>query len=258
MSARLASTLLGSALLSAVALAGCAEPAPGLPEPALPGFADTSPAQLERVFSAAAGFDLDASVLLAYLFLNRNAPTACPAVVTSGLDTTVTGGCTNDDGTRIEGTIAIHNLASGSTSPMKDPSQPSSIEIDFAVTPPASERTAFEGRVEISAPWDVRSDLTIDVDGVASMSRLALSCNPRYSCTVLAGSEIEIPELGIASVEGSWQLLGPPKGLVTVRSTDELVLHIASRNPNNCVPYTIGDKTGTVCPRKLLQTLGPL
>lgn len=94
---------------------------------------------------------------------------------------------------------------------------------------------------------NLSGDLTIDTEGIASTSRLTLVCTIDATCTASSDSEIEISDLGVASVEGTWGLSELPRGRVTVRGADVLVFDVDSRDENGCVPYTIGDKRGTVC-----------
>src|SRR5262245_38326070 len=104
----------------------------------------------------------------------QNAPTSCPRVVTDRQDTTVTGGCTDEDGVRFEGSLEIHNLPGLEIeNPAYDPSQSSSIELDFRVTSPQGEDVVLDGKVERNVA-DILGDLTIEAQGIESISRLAM------------------------------------------------------------------------------------
>lgn len=249
---RFTSLLLASSLLSVVALAGCSESDVSSEEAR---FADATPAQLERVYSAASARDLVAAMLLSAQFSGQNAPGACPAIVTVGQDTTVTGGCTTEDGVRVDGSIAMHNLFGLEEDFAYDPTHPSSIELDFRVTTSQGERIDLDGRIELEKfeQFRFQGDLTISAGGVASTSRLTLDCNSE-PCTALPGSEIELSDLGGGSVEGAW--LGGSDGSVTVRGADVLVIDVAAdSDKNGCAPYTIGDQRGIVCPSDDLERL---
>jgi len=235
---RLTCLWLSSSLLAAAALGGCAEPRD-------PRFADASLAQLERTFEAASGVELGATLLMGISVSGQDSPDSCPKIVTTGPDTTATGGCTIEDGVRMEGSIRVHNLP-GVAGPAYDPSQPGSVEIDVRFTHPQGEDVVLDGRVELDGAR-ISGDLTVDAEGITSTSRLALTCKDQSPCTPAADSEIEISGLGRAGVEGMWRL-GPPSGRVTARGTDVIVFDIDGRDGEGCVPYTInGVPRGPVC-----------
>lgn len=190
MSLRLASLCLSPSLLLASALAGCAE-APQA------RFADASPAQLERALRAASGHDLVSALVLGIALSGKHQPTECPAIVTAGQDTTVTGGCTRENGTRLEGTIAIHNLPSWEDDSEYDPSKPGSVELDFRIVFPQHDEIVLDGRVELLEEPEQRISgaLTLDTEGIASTSRLDFGCEDG-ACDMAPGAEIEISELG--------------------------------------------------------------
>lgn len=235
MSSRLVSLCLSSSLLSAAALAGCAD------DPRA-RFADASLAQLDRTFTSSIGDDLAAAMILGINLAGKSDPAACPAVTTTGVDTTVTGGCTTEHGARFDGAIAIHNVESFPAT------EPGSVELDLQFTSREGERYAFVGRVDLDAAG-VRGDLTLDVGGIQSTSRLDFRCEGGETCTLSPGAEIEISELGTASVEVS-SAGASLDGLLEVRGEDVLVLDLeqAHRTPGNCAPYAVGEQRGTVCP----------
>jgi hypothetical protein len=255
MSLRITSILLSSSLLSVVALAGCAESGASSEETS---FADATPAQLERVYSASAGHDLGSALILGAVFSGENDTGGCPAIVTQGQDTTVTGGCTMEDGGRVDGSIAIHNLNGFEENPAYDPAEPGFVKLDFHVTTSQGERIDLDGRVDFNGRVEldgvrVQGDLTIGAGGVGSTSRLTLSCVDG-TCTILPGSEIELSDLGGGSVEGTWGT-GASSGRVTVRGADVLVIDIAGQDEKQCAPYEIGAKRGIVCPRDVLDLI---
>lgn len=260
MSPRLTSLSLASSLVSAIALAGCSEP------PAR--FADASLAQLDRAYTASTGVELLSAVLfgsnLVDSHVNSADPTGCPAVTTAGLDTTVTGGCTDADGARIAGSVRTHNLQPLG-GPAADPAQPRSIDLDYHITTRENRRIALVGHVELdsrsASPFDLsasrlQGDLTIDVGGIESTSRLDINCDGAGVCTASPGSEIAISDLGSAGVEGAWRLDESPTGRVILRGEDELVLDIAGQAADGCVPYSLGEQRGKVCRSRFFRPLG--
>jgi hypothetical protein len=227
-------------LVAAAALAGCS-----VPQVPLARFADATPMQLERAYSASSGEDLFTFFFLGTLWSGRN-DTSCPSIVTMGQDTTVSGGCTAEDGSRVEGSIALHNVPGSDDNPAYDPSQPSTIDFAIRGTSPENEYVAYNGRIERD-PSGISGDLTIDAAGILSISHLTLVCDVDGTCTASPSSEILISELGGASVEGTWSVSGPQRGRVIVRGADVLTFDVSGRDEDGCTPYTIGDKSGTVC-----------
>lgn len=227
--------------LLAAGLAGCAESeAPRADaRQADARFAEATPAQLKRVYSASTGGELAWGLFYGAIFAGRNDTTQCPAIVTTGQDTTVTGDCTSEDGTHAEGMIAIHNLPGTSA---YDESEPSSIDFDFRISH-QDKHYGFDGRIERDR-WGVTGDLVTERHGITSTSRVTVACNDRGTCSTSDDSEIEISELGSGTVEGSWS--SAPSGTLIVRGIDKLTFDM-SRNEDGCMPYTIGDKGGIAC-----------
>lgn len=254
---RLASLFLSSSLLYAVALAGCSEP--GASSEAA-RFADATPAQLERVYSASSGHQLNLVLFVGAVLSGQNSPRSCPAIVTRGQDTTVTGGCTTPDGERIDGSIALHNFSLFDEAPAYDPSQPSTIKFDdFHVKTARGERTGVDGHVELdgrveSDRWSLQGDLTLSAGGIDSTSRLSLACVRGGSCTAAPGAKVELSDLGGGSIEGTWNI-DPPSGSVTVRGADVLVIDVAGSDDHQCAPYKLHDKSGSVCLRNDFERL---
>lgn len=230
---RVPSRCLSLGLLATAALGGCTDHRAH--------FTDATPTQLERAYSASSGADLVQATFLAFFSSGDN--TSCPTVVTKDQDTTVSGGCTMGDGTRVDGSIAIHNL-SGLIG--KNPAQPTSIRFDHYVMSMEHKTSALDGSVEFDKSG-ISGDLTIDAEGISSTSHLTLACDVDRACTASSGSEIEISDLGSAGVEGTWSLTDPPSGRVTVRGADVLTLDLTRSDEKGCVPYTIASKSGTVC-----------
>jgi len=232
------SLYLASSLLPLVGLVGC-----GAPDAR---FADASPEQLRSAYRAATGQEVMGMLAVGVELSGKNDPQECPAIVSEGQDTISTGDCTDEDGLRIAGSIAIHNLPSDEEGSAYDPSQPGSIELDLRISFRDNEPVVIDGRVDVDGSR-ISSDLTFDVGGTASTSRLILDCELDIACSASPGSEIELSDLGVARVEGSWNLGFPPSGRVTLRGADVLVFDLDG-SEGDCVFYTIGDKQATLCP----------
>lgn len=243
---RLTSLCLASSLL---AIAGCDEQQAR--------FADATPEQLSRAYSAAAGNDLMSALFLGSVFSGRNDPAGCPPVATQGQDTLVSGDCTDEDGVRFDGSMKIHNLPGlEEENRAHDLTKSGSVDLDFEVTKPEHEDIAVDGHVERDVA-DIAGDLKIAAEGITSISRLTIECATDGACTASSDSEIEISDLGVASVEGTWSLSGPPSGSVTVRGADTIVFDINKRDRVGCVPFTIGEKTDIVCLPEFDRVLTP-
>jgi hypothetical protein len=231
-------------LAAGAALTGC----PGTEHDAR--FADATDQQLERAYAASSGSDLASALVIGMLLSGGTSdPGACPTIATDGQDTTVTGGCTTDDGDRWDGTIEIHNLpAAFADNPAYDPTAPGSIAFDLRITPLEGEVVELSGSVELDEEAQtITGDLTVDSDGLATTSRLALGCDDDNLCTASPDSELEIEGLGGAAVEGTWRMADPPTGTISLRGADVLVFDLATRDADGCVAYEVGDATGTVC-----------
>lgn len=246
---RLAALCLSTSLLSMAGLAGCSA------EPGRARFADATPAQLARAYTAATGLDLASTLIMGLGFAEQGARMGCPTLGSSGGAITVTGGCTAADGARLDGTIVIRGLHP--PDPDEEGSSPISVELDFQIASPGRPRVALDGRVELDlAPGapSIVGELTIDDEGIESTSRLSLHCTADHECTAAPDSEIELSSLGSAGVEGTWSLGDPPSGLATVRGADALVLDMA-RLSLQCAPYQVDDRRGTICPSRLIRAL---
>lgn len=237
---------LSLSLLSVAALAGC----PGSESDHDARFADATQVQIERSYAASSGSALSSALFIGILFSGSTSdPGACPTITTSGADTTVSGGCTTDEGDRWEGSIAIHNLPGFLIdNPAYDETQPSSVEFDLHITPAeGSDLVDITGSVEVD-DLTIVGDLTVDADGLETTSRLSLGCEEDGPCTASPDSEIVIEALGGAGVEGTWSLdTDEGTGQITLRGADQLVFDLAARDINGCFPYEVGDRTGTVC-----------
>lgn len=238
---------LSLSLLSCAALAGC----PGSETEHDARFAEANDAQIERAYAAASGSDLSSALFIGILFSgSASEPGACPTVSTDGPDTTVTGGCTTEDGDRWDGSIEIHNIPGFFVeNPAYDPLLPGSVVFDLHVEPFESDDDVdLSGSVDLDNEGQtVVGDFTVDADGIETTSRLALGCEEEGPCTASPDSELVIEALGAAGVEGTWYLGEQASGRITVRGADLLVFDVASRDDAGCVDYTIGDRTGSVC-----------
>ena len=245
MMSKIGSLILSSTLLSLAALPGCSEQS--IEHDAT--FATATAKQVKRAYQASSGFDQLLALLAADHWFGKNDPTGCPAIVTRGAVTTVTGGCSTEEGGRIEGKAEIRNMPDFDRFPSDRPTEPGSIEIDLSLRAmsPDTEHVAFKGDVEIDPDAGFRGDLTLTYEGITSRSRLGIELGSDESLTLAPDSEIEISDVGGAGVEGTWRYSDPPSGRLILRGADELVFDMAHPTDDGCIPYEAGANRGTVC-----------
>jgi hypothetical protein len=237
---KLPTFLASLSLLSLTALAGC---------PASDAhFADATDAQIARSYSAASGQDLASALFIGIIF--SGAPTnteSCPTIVTSGNDTTVAGGCDDEDGTHWDGTIVAHNMPGFlEANPEYDATEPSTVTFNQLHITATDGESRIDGVVSYSeADAHLEGDLTIDFEGIETTVRMTLECTPENLCTPSEDAEIEISDLGGASIDGSWGFQ-PPAGAVALHGADDLTFDLAATDADGCVPYS-GAKSGLVC-----------
>jgi hypothetical protein len=225
---------LSFSLLSVAALAGC--PSSNDHDAR---FADATDQQLQRSLSSASGTDLVMGLFIGSILSGGNSePGVCPSIVTSGDTTTVTGGCTTEDGDVWDGTIVVvANEAELSVD----------YDLHIAVAVGDDEVDLRGSIVADNEAQTIVGDFTIDAEGIYSTSRVSLGCETDGPCTASPDSEIEIENLGGAGVSGSWSLGDVPSGSVTLEGADKIVFDMSTRDANGCVSFTLGDETGTVC-----------
>ena len=209
-------------------------------------FSTLDDARLARALDLTAGRDL-ASLYITGLFVagaNDPAP-ACPAFATTGNVTTVTGGCTNDDGVRLEGRFVITNMPGlFSPSPTYDPTQPSVVEaFDWKGTDPDGVVEGIDGKVTVTGSADTATVLTGAVDatlgGIAAHLELSTSCDDTDLCTLADGAFFEIDGVGAATLSGTYRFDEPRTGAITATGAETLVLDVAA-GTDTCRTYRIG------------------
>jgi hypothetical protein len=232
--------LLASTLLPfTVACGDSAEPA---------RFADATPEQLEHALHVAQGGDRDIALRFAAGFAGGNAPDACPSVVTDGDVTTVTGGCVDENGERVEGSIVIENM-NGILAPDRDPTRPGRAVFDELVTiGDDGAELVLDGTVELNPTNPVLVvDLAVTTGDARTVSDLSLHCDDDGICELGDGSAIELDGLGAATIEGLWSTT-LPIGAVFVHGADTVIFDISASEGTGCVDYHLDDGTvGQLC-----------
>lgn len=209
-------------------------------------FSTLDDAHLARALDLTAGRDL-ASLYVTGLFVagaNDPAP-ACPAFLTTGNVTTVTGGCTNDDGVRLEGRFVITNMPGFfDSNPTYDPTQPSVVEaIDWKTTDADGVVEGIDGKVTVTGSAETAMVLTgaadATLDGIAAHLEMSTSCDDTDLCTLADGAFFEIDGVGAATLAGTYRFDEPRTGTITATGADTLVLDVAA-GTDTCRTYRIG------------------
>jgi hypothetical protein len=242
MNARLLSSLLASStLLTFAACGGGSDDPSGNPEYDA-DFSAASENHRGRAIMAAMGFDAMIAQLTVsgYAAFPDDTTASCPTITKNGDETTVTGGCTMDDGTSVEGTIVFSNVPSlfGRD---HDPSKPTEMRFErFAlVSPPGPEADSYsyDGTIVREPSGKLTIDLTATIGGIQAQTELELQCDEL--CAPTEGSWVRVQDLGTAGIEGSWSLSAQvPAGNLILDGEQMLVAEIADAT-QQCIPYSI-------------------
>lgn len=219
-------------------------------------FSTADAAHLERALDVVGANDLAQLYLVGAFIAGTNQP-GCPSFVTTGNVTTVTGGCTTDDGARLEGRFIATNMQGiFTTNPSYDPSKPSSVEAEaWTVTDPSAPGPeSIDGKVTVTNVGGVAGNgaalegaADVDLGGIAAHSELSFSCDATDLCTHGKDSWVDIDGVGAATLAGTWRFDEPRTGTVTATGAETLVLDIGA-STDECRMYRIdGGATQMVC-----------
>ena len=204
-------------------------------------FRDASPAQLRHAAAAASGADALTLGLLGAVYSQRDEPASCPRVATSGRVTTVTGGCTDEDGKRVDGTLVIDNLRPAfGDDPDIDRTAPARLTADELTLATDEGTVRFHG-MTISDPTANTLAIALAVTDGGSTRRgdLVVAVDPQDVFTATAGATIEVEGLGQASVEGTWRL-EPQLGAFTLRIGESSAIFDVAAS-TECFHYVLSD-----------------
>ncbi|MCA9678526.1 MAG: hypothetical protein H6708_29515 [Kofleriaceae bacterium] len=198
-------------------------------------------AHLRRAVGAASGGDALAAYALAAPLAGLDAPTACPAVVTTGATTVVTGGC-QVDGKVVSGRIVLENVPA----PDDDVDRSAVARITFEGYGVGAE--LLDGTVERTgdgARLDV--ELTATLDDVTAITSLSLTCDERGLCAAGDGALVDVDGLGVLDVLGAWRNAPAAGGYLTLRGGAVMTLDLNAL-ADGCAPYTLdGAAAGRLC-----------
>jgi hypothetical protein len=208
-----------------------------------------------RAIMAALGFDAMIAELTVsgYAAFPEDSEASCPTIAKNGDETTVTGGCTMDDGTSVEGTIVFSNvpaLFGGGY----DPAKPTSIRFQrYAMSSlpgPDEETYYYDGTIVREPSGKSTIDLTAIIGGIEAQTELELQCDDDL-CTAAEGSWVRVRDLGTAGIEGSWSLdAQSPSGNLILEGKQMLDVDFAS-STQQCLAYSIdGAEQPDLCDRE--------
>jgi hypothetical protein len=218
-----------TALIPLLALAACGSSSGAR-------FADATEVELHRIFVVASGLD----AFRVHDLWEQMGPTQCPVYEQSAQGRVYTGGCTDADGHTWTGQITrATSLDTGDWTVNAEGFGVAAGAESFTLDGDASRTSGIGGDFEI------RDAMSTDVDAVAIDLDLTLACDPGFICTAAESSTLDVDGVGSAAIEGMWNL-GVSAGEVVVRGADELRFDVSHRD-GDCVPYVVGDRTGTVC-----------
>lgn len=176
-------------------------------------------------------------------------PPACPSVEIDGDATVIVGGCTLDDGTRIDGELRLENVPPlFIEDPSYDESKPTVLTFDaFSTTEPSGEVWYFDGTVRLENDSEkIVLDLETELSGIAAHADMTLICEG--SCAPADGASIFVDGIGLAEVSGEWTLEGETSsGTLTLSGKEVFEIDLAQPS-NECISYSIdGEIAGEIC-----------
>lgn len=243
--ARLFYSTLTATTLQLAACGGDAEPA----DPA--HFAQTTEVQRLRAITAAGGVDAAMGFFMASVMTSVPPESStCPRITRAGDTFTASGGCTDDNGDRIEGRIVARNIP-GFLGGGNDPSKPATVTFeDFRIddTSDENEDFTFDGTLSLAPDASMTADLHVTMQGLEVWSDATWRRGANDRSSADAGSAIELGGIGRAEIRGSWNMdSDSPAGALELHGADVLRANFDAV-VNDCVPLTIdGAPAGQLC-----------
>jgi len=239
----LASLAATSTLLTFGACGGSdeREPHPDPPSTFDATFSTADEAHVARAITAAIGVDgvLAQLTVAGYAAFPSDDPAACPHFARSGDETTVTGGCTMDDGSRVEGTIVFENVQPIFGTGSYDPSKPTVIRFDDYSTTDEGGTYAYDGTLRIEPSGAQMLDLVTTLGDLTAYVHTTLTCVDQGECTASDDSWIDVDGIGAATLSGTWHFdVAAPSGSVILTGAEELVVDLDNAT-EQCIPYSI-------------------
>jgi hypothetical protein len=211
-------------------------------------FTGADTAHLDRALQVASGRDL-ASVWLVGAFVAGANQQGCPSIVTVNSVTTVTGGCTNEDGARLDGKFIITNVQGiFSSTPSYDPSKAGTVVAQgWKVTNAGGAVESVDGTVTITNTGGVADNggvvagsVDTRLDGIDAHTEAAWSCDVSDLCSYTADSWFDIDGVGAATLSGQFRFDDPRTGSIVATGAEILTIDVAA-STDECQAFRIGD-----------------
>lgn len=208
-------------------------------------FSTADDAHLRRAVEVIRAGDAGQLFIPALFLAGEHDPTACPSITTVGNVTTITGGCTDDDGDRFEGRIVATNFQGAFTElPSYDPTQPTVAVAEGFTATTDTQTVSLDGRVS-SAPRGatpeegMRLEALIDatIDGLHAHTDATYDCDATDLCTLAGGSWVDIDGVGAAELSGTYRYDEPRTGAITATGAETLVIDVVAST--DCIAFTI-------------------
>jgi len=224
-----------SSLSLSLLLMACGSSSPSAPAE----FGQATEAQLQRTIMAATSLDTVFVSFIAAGYAGEPDGSGCPSITTEGDRRHVVGGCTTEDGERIEGELFLDNVPGLFEEP--DPTAHSKIEANgFLLSDPQGDIV-----VDGTLSWvlDGATDAALDVElaGINVHSDTRISC-PDGACSYERGT-IDVEGLGSGTLKGTFSYVEAAEASIDVVGKDTLSIH----NDGSCLTYTVGTRHGLAC-----------
>lgn len=207
-------------------------------------FSTADSATMRRVLRSIQGNDVLAVTVVGMSFSGDDRA-GCPAVVSEGPVTTVTGGCSNDEGVRVDGRLVLTNVRALGGNPAVDPTRPGTIEaFGWQVTSDLAYR--MDGRVVMTAVdgdpargQTLEADVDVELDGFPVHAELALVDDDQEFSTYQPGSWIHLDGIGSADLSGTFRATGVLGGNGVITATGAETLTYEVFQLGDCDAYSI-------------------
>lgn len=199
-------------------------------------FEDASDQELQRTMMAAMSMD---TVMVGFLAVGYASAEegGCPNVHIEGDRRTVTGGCTTEDGEKIEGEMILENvpgLFGGN-----DPTRPQLVQANSFVVGESLGRIEIDGTITATST-STEADIRVELLGMTVATSAKFGCVDGL-CTY-QGASLDIEGIGDATLEGSFSFQDNTIS-VDLQGRD----HLQLRSEGECVAYVAGGRSGAFC-----------
>lgn len=239
--ARLAYSLATACLIN---LAACGGDAPEAT------FSKATDLQKQRAITAGAGVDAALGFLMGSALSDAPAGAGCPTVTRSGDTVTATFNCTDADGERTDGKVIAKNVPGFFSGSANDPSKPAVVTFEGLAIDDNSddnEDMSLDGQVTLHPDGSMSAELSVTLAGIEVQSDATwIRTGDRSSAS--SGSSIDIGPLGLAEIQGSWNMdSDSPAGALELHGAEVLKADF-DRIAGDCVPLTVdGLAAGQLC-----------